>query len=98
MLTKPMWCVFTIAVMILLLATPVAMADDNTGMIASLGGSCCGALIGLAISGAIAYWVYNDANSRGANGIVWALIAVFVPCFIGLICYFIMRPEKLPPA
>jgi hypothetical protein len=91
------WSVFAIGLMFLLLAAPAAMADDNTGNIIGGGITCCGALIGLCIAGAIAYWVYTDAESRGANGILWAVIAVLGPCFSGLIAYFIMRPEKKGP-
>ena len=47
----------------------------------------------------IAVWVYRDAESRGMSGILWLLIVIFVPYFIGLIIYLIVRRDhpKRPP-
>ena len=99
MLTKRVWSVFAIALILMLLAAPAVMADDNTTNIASGIGSCCCLLVWVGVVGYCTYFVYTDATARGANGIVWALITWF-GCFpIGFICYFIMRPEKKgPPA
>ena len=48
-------------------------------------------------------WVYRDAESRGMNGILWALL-VFIGNIIGLLIYLIVRSdtvstrgEPLPP-
>lgn len=49
-----------------------------------------GNLIGLLIAGAIAFWVYKDAESRGMNGIGWA-IGTFLLCIIILPIYLIVR-------
>ncbi len=40
---------------------------------------------------AIGSFVYNDAKKRGMPPLLWALIAVFVPYFVGLIIYLIVR-------
>lgn len=37
--------------------------------------------------------VYRDARSRGMDAMVWALVAVLIPGFIGLIIYLIMRKD-----
>jgi len=47
----------------------------------------------------IGVWVYRDAESRGASGILW-LIVVFVLNIIGIIIYLIVRPKQkvgVPP-
>ncbi len=43
---------------------------------------------------AIGVFVYRDAEKRGMNGLVWTLIVIFVPSFIGLIIYFIVRENE----
>jgi RNA polymerase subunit RPABC4/transcription elongation factor Spt4 len=47
---------------------------------------------------AVVIWVYKDAERRGMNGILWALL-VFIGNLIGLIIYLIVRsdPSKIPP-
>ena len=40
-------------------------------------------------------FVYRDAKARGMDALLWTLIAVFAPGFIGLIIYLIMRREHL---
>ena len=42
----------------------------------------------------ILFWVYQDAESRGMNGILWAIIVFFLN-IIGLILYLIVRES--PP-
>jgi putative membrane protein len=49
-----------------------------------------GRLIGLVIVLAISYFVYQDAEKRGMNGILWA-IGTFLLCIIFLPLYLIMR-------
>ena len=39
-------------------------------------------------------WVYRDAERRGMNGVLWALL-VFVGNLIGLIIYLIVRNEAV---
>ena len=45
----------------------------------------------------ITVWVYKDAESRGASGVLWAVIVFFLG-IIGLIIYIVIRPsgEKDP--
>jgi hypothetical protein len=46
----------------------------------------------------VAIWVYKDAESRGASGVLW-LIVVILLGIIGLIIYLVVRPsQQLPPA
>jgi RNA polymerase subunit RPABC4/transcription elongation factor Spt4 len=40
-------------------------------------------------------WIYRDAEERGMNGILWALL-VFVGNIVGLLIYLIVRSENLP--
>jgi putative membrane protein len=44
---------------------------------------------------AITIWVYRDAERRGMNGILWALL-VFVGSIIGLLIYLIVRTDGIP--
>jgi len=41
----------------------------------------------------VVFWVYRDAESRGMNGVLWALL-IFVGNFVGLIIYLIVRNEE----
>jgi hypothetical protein len=41
----------------------------------------------------VCVWVYRDAEERGMNGILWALL-VFIGHVIGLIIYLIVRSER----
>jgi len=47
---------------------------------------------------AVVIWVYRDAERRGMNGVLWALL-VFLGNLIGLLIYLIVRsdPGKAPP-
>jgi DNA-directed RNA polymerase subunit RPC12/RpoP len=40
-------------------------------------------------------WVYRDAERRGMNGILWALL-VFIGNIIGLLIYLIVRSDNVP--
>lgn len=40
-------------------------------------------------------WVYRDAERRGMNGILWALL-VFIGNLIGLLIYLIVRSDNAP--
>ncbi len=51
-------------------------------------------IIGLVIAGAAAFWVFNDANSRGMNAWVWAIFT-FLILIIGLPAYLITRKPKI---
>jgi uncharacterized membrane protein YoaK (UPF0700 family) len=41
----------------------------------------------------ILLWVYRDAESRGMNGVLWAIIVFFLNIF-GLILYLIVRESR----
>ena len=49
------------------------------------------ALLPIIITILIAVWVYKDAKSRGMNGVLWAILAIIIPYFIGIIIYLIVR-------
>ena len=40
-------------------------------------------------------WVYRDAERRGMNGVLWALL-VFIGNLVGLLIYLIIRSENRP--
>ena len=40
-------------------------------------------------------WVYRDAERRGMNGVLWALL-VFIGNLIGLLIYLIVRTDTFP--
>ena len=40
-------------------------------------------------------YIYGDAKRRGMRYVMWTLLAIFVPDFIGAIIYFILR-DPLP--
>jgi len=40
-------------------------------------------------------WVYRDAERRGMNGVLWALL-VLIGSIIGLLIYLIVRSDVLP--
>jgi hypothetical protein len=50
-------------------------------------------IIGLAIAAAIAFFVYKDAEARGMNAILWAILT-FLVCIIALPVYLIIRKPK----
>ncbi len=49
--------------------------------------------LNLAIPICIGVFVYRDAKQRGMEAILWMLVAVLVPGFIGLIIYLIARTK-----
>lgn len=49
----------------------------------------------LAIPVLIGVYVYRDANRRGLNAVVWTLIAIVAPAFIGFIIYLLVRGNYL---
>jgi hypothetical protein len=46
---------------------------------------------------AVIIWVYRDAERRGMNGVLWALL-VFIGNLIGLLIYLIVRAEPASAA
>jgi uncharacterized membrane protein YhaH (DUF805 family) len=89
---RPFLSAWYVLVVGLLLALPLAVfaQSDDAGMAFGLASSalslvCCVAWFIINIF--ILIWVYNDANKRGANGLLWALI-VLVAGILGLLLYF----------
>jgi uncharacterized membrane protein len=89
----------SIIVFVLLLALPsAAFAQDASAaeIGAALGFSaiwlvCCAAVFILNI--VLLVWVYRDAQARGENGALWALI-VLVAGIVGLILYFLTARQN----
>ncbi len=50
-------------------------------------------LLVIIIPAAIGIYVYNDAKKRKMNAVLWALISILAPGFIGLIVYLVVRNE-----
>lgn len=42
----------------------------------------------------VGLYVYRDAKARGMKAGIWTMIAVLMPCFIGLIMYVLMRDDE----
>lgn len=51
-------------------------------------------LLFLIIPIALGIYVYKDAESRGMSGLLWTLIVVLAPSFIGLIIYLLIRENQ----
>lgn len=91
----------SIIVLLLALALPVTVfaqssVDEAAGIFGVLAVSsiwlvCCAALFILNI--VLLVWVYRDAQARGENGALWALI-VLVAGIIGLILYFLTARQN----
>lgn len=52
-------------------------------------------LICIALPLSLGVFVYRDAKSRGMEPLLWTLIAVLVPNFIGLIIYLVLRKDHI---
>lgn len=83
--------VLSLVMLALMLALPVAVfaQDNGPGLLGVFMGGvwlflCLGVFI---LDVVILLWVYQDANKRGANGMLWALI-VFFGSLLGLLLYF----------
>lgn len=42
----------------------------------------------------IGFYVYKDAKKRNMNYVLWTILSVAAPCFIGFIIYLILRSER----
>ena len=51
------------------------------------------AIVGLAVPVAVGAYVYNDAKRRNMSALLWTLIAVLAPGFIGFIIFLIIRND-----
>lgn len=52
-------------------------------------------LVCIAIPVMLGIFVYRDAKARGMEPLLWALIAVLAPSFIGLIIYLVVRKDHI---
>ena len=50
-------------------------------------------LILITLSIFIGVFVYRDSKKRGMNSVLWTLLAIIAPCFLGLIIYLIVRTQ-----
>lgn len=50
-------------------------------------------ILGVGVPVAMGIYVYNDAKKREMNALVWTLLVILIPGFIGLIVYLIVRNE-----
>ncbi len=88
--SKTILPLMVIAFMLVLPLVAFAQSNDSGGVFGALFASatsliCCVAWFIINI--AILIWVYQDANKRGANGVLWAII-VFIAGLLGLLLYF----------
>lgn len=84
---------FSMALFLILPLT--ALAQDDGGLAGLIGGGI-GCLFGLVMLGvwiAITVWTYRDAQARGENGVLWAVIVFFLG-LIGLVIWLIVRSNK----
>jgi len=65
--------------------------DDHVAGHAILALAAVFGLLFLFFAIGIGIYVYRDARQRGMEPIVWTLVAVFIPYFIGLIIYLVTR-------
>ena len=85
---------FSMALFLILPLT--ALAQNDGGGLAGLIGGGIGCLFGLVMLGvwiAVTVWAYRDAQARGENGVLWAVIVFFLG-LIGLVIWLIVRSNK----
>ena len=81
---------------LLLLAVPLgtAFAQDDTTTALLAGGIqvvCC--IVVLIVDIALAIWTKKDADKRGANGTLWAVLVFFFG-LVALVIYLLTRPKQ----
>lgn len=74
-----------------LLIPSMVLAQDG-GDVFATSGLCIFGLLVVALNIALLYWVYKDAEKRGASAGAW-LIVVFLFGLLGLLLYLIARPK-----
>ncbi len=85
-----------LALALLLLAAPLGTAFAQDDTTATLIGSvmyifCC--LVVLIVDIALAIWTKKDADKRGANGTLWAVLVFFFG-LVALVIYLLTRPKQ----
>ena len=86
--------IFSMALFLILPLT--ALASNHGGGIAGLIGGGIGCLFSLVMLGvwiAVTVWTYRDAQARGENGVLWAVIVFFLG-LIGLVIWLVVRSNK----
>lgn len=73
-------------------ASPDAAATAAAGL-AALGCGVLPCIVGLAISIALAIWVYRDAKARGMDNALLLTIVTAITGLLGLVIYLLMRPK-----
>jgi RNA polymerase subunit RPABC4/transcription elongation factor Spt4 len=99
--------VYFVVVAVVLATLWMAMARGHVLIRVSHGDPVAAAILPFALSFAVAiglfflflaiaigYYVYHDARARGMEPILWTLVAVFVPYFVGLVIYLIAREQN----
>ena len=67
------------------------MAVATGSIIASIFMTVLIPLAVLAMTIFLGVWTYRDAENRGMSGILWTLVVILVPSFVGLIVYLCVR-------
>jgi len=73
--------------------SPAASDGDVAGALAALGCGILPCIIGIAISVALAIWVYRDAKARGMDNALLLTIVTAITGLLGLVIYLMMRPK-----
>jgi hypothetical protein len=89
-----------LAVLSILTASPLLLAQNNSGDPAAGCVACggCGffialAVVGLGIAIFLAIWVSKDAKARGMDNVaLWVILCIFLG-LIGLVIYLLARPK-----
>lgn len=90
--TRTSKAILTFVLMAFMLALPLAAfaQGDDRGFAGVLVGGAIWIVLCLAtfiLHVVILIWVYQDANKRGANGLLWAVIVLIIG-LVGLLLYF----------
>lgn len=51
-------------------------------------------ILGISTTVLIAVWVYKDAKKRNMDAVMWTVLAVLIPSYIGLIIYLVSRQKQ----
>jgi hypothetical protein len=105
--TKRLSSLFALAVLLWLLCAPLVLAQSQNqgpdpGTVAGtfiavwlvlLICFVSFAVISICIQIYLCYFMYTDAEARGENGVLWAVLGLFLG-LVGLIIWLCIRPEK----
>lgn len=51
-------------------------------------------IAGIVLTVLLCAWVYRDAKSKYMNGVLWTLLVLLIPSYIGLIIYLVVRMDN----